>query len=413
MTELGEIPEGWKINSLLECSDGKPMYGIGAPAVDYSDELPTYLRITDIDDMGNFIKSSRVSVDSPESRKYFLNEGDIVFARTGNTVGKNYLYKKVDGELVFAGFLIKFSIDSEKADPRYIKKYCETKKFWDWVKTMSLRSGQPGINAEEYSRLLIPLAPLKEQQKIADILSTVDEHIEETESLIEKTKELKKGLMQRLLTKGIGHTKFKKTEVGEIPVEWEVKRLGELTEIISGGTPDTRKLRYWENGNVYWATPTDITSNGKYINNTEKCITQEGLKNSSAYLLPIGSILMTSRATIGERCINTVPMATNQGFKSFICKGDLYNEYLYYFIDIIKPNFVKLAGGSTFLEISKKEVEAYKIPVPPVEEQRAVATIISGVDNQIVLNQEKLERLRRLKKALMQKLLTGKIRVKI
>ncbi|SHH62730.1 type I restriction enzyme, S subunit [Caloranaerobacter azorensis DSM 13643] len=200
--------------------------------------------------------------------------------------------------------------------------------------------------------------------------------------------------------------KYKKTEIGEIPVEWEVKAIVEVAEVVSGGTPDTNRKEFWEDAYIPWATPTDITFNGKYIAHTEKNITEEGLKSSSANLLPIGSILMTSRATIGEKCINTVPMATNQGFKSLICKENLFNEFMYYLIDVIKPKFVRLASGSTFLELSKKEVENFKIPVPSLKEQQKIAAILSTVDEYIEQTDVLIEKTKELKKGLMQKLLT-------
>lgn len=196
------------------------------------------------------------------------------------------------------------------------------------------------------------------------------------------------------------------TELGEIPNEWEVKKLGEVVEVVSGATPKTSIEEYWNNGNIYWATPTDITSNGKYIKETEKSITETGLKNCSAKLLPEGSILMSSRATIGERCINVVPMATNQGFKSLICKNGINNEFIYYYIDILKEKFLALASGSTFLEISKKIVEDVKVALPSSEEQEKIASIISTVDEQIDNTEKLIQKNQELKKGLMQQLLT-------
>ncbi|WZL73385.1 restriction endonuclease subunit S [Clostridiaceae bacterium 35-E11] len=196
------------------------------------------------------------------------------------------------------------------------------------------------------------------------------------------------------------------TELGEIPVEWDIKKISEVAEIVSGGTPSTNKPEYWDNGTILWATPTDITSNKKYISVTEKSISNEGLRNSSANLLPIGSILMTSRATIGEKCINTVPMATNQGFKSFICKDNFYNEFMYYLIDTIKDKLISLASGSTFLEISKSAVSDFKIIVPPINEQQKIASILSTIDEHIEQADGLIEKTKELKKGLMQRLLT-------
>ena len=195
------------------------------------------------------------------------------------------------------------------------------------------------------------------------------------------------------------------TEIGEIPKEWEVKKLGDVVEVISGATPKTNINEYWDNGDIYWATPTDITSNGKYIYKTEKSITESGLKNCSAKLLPIGSILMSSRATIGERCINNVPMATNQGFKSLVCKSEVNNEFIYYYVDILKERLIGLASGSTFLEVSKKVVEDIKIAIPNLKEQEKIALILSTVDEQIDNVDALIEKKKELKKGLMQTLL--------
>ncbi|WP_288927239.1 restriction endonuclease subunit S [uncultured Trichococcus sp.] len=284
-----------------------------------------------------------------------------------------------------------------------------------YLQTLAGTTAVPIINKKTFSNVSIPVPPINEQRKIAAILSSVDEAIEKTETIIEQTEKVKKGLMQQLLTKGIGHTKFKKTEIGEIPEEWEVKSISEVAKVVSGGTPSKQVSEYWENGTIPWATPTDITSNdNKYISTTELMITESGLRNSSANLLPEGSVLMTSRATIGPRCINTVPMATNQGFKSFICDPDvLHNEYLYYLIDKIKDQFIALASGSTFLEISKSAVETFKIPVPPLEEQIEMAKMLSSLDEKLSVEKVKKESLQTIKKSLMQSLLTGKVRVKV
>jgi type I restriction enzyme, S subunit len=190
----------WKRTYLKNITVGKGTYGINAPSVEKSSELPTYLRITDISDEGYLIKSGLQSVDHPDVNNYFLEENDIVFARTGASTGRTYLYDKSDGKLVYAGFLIKFSIDTNKAVPQYIKFCTQTEEYHNWVRVMSMRSGQPGINAEEYSKLPLNLPPIEEQLEISEILTKVEREI----FLLKKETELirlqKKGLMQLLLT---------------------------------------------------------------------------------------------------------------------------------------------------------------------------------------------------------------------
>ena len=147
-TELGLIPEDWEVKKLGECSSISGDYGINAPAVKFSEDLPTYLRITDIDDDGNYSKVNKVSVKDDNSENFILENQDIVFARTGATVGKTYLHdKKENGDLVFAGFLIRFRTNRDVLLPYYLKLYSTTDKYWNWVSVFSMRSGQPGINS--------------------------------------------------------------------------------------------------------------------------------------------------------------------------------------------------------------------------------------------------------------------------
>ena len=162
--------------------------------------MPTYLRITDIDDYGHFIESDKKSVDDSQNEDYFLNPGDIVFARTGNTTGKTYLYNPKDGKLVFAGFLIRFAPNQKKLIPHYLKAVTETSSYWAWVETNSARTGQPGINANEYKSFKFTIPPIEEQKQIAKILTTQDKKIQTEETNLAKLKELKKGLMNDLLS---------------------------------------------------------------------------------------------------------------------------------------------------------------------------------------------------------------------
>jgi type I restriction enzyme S subunit len=204
---------------------------------------------------------------------------------------------------------------------------------------------------------------------------------------------------------------YKMTEVGVIPEDWEVKKLGDIAEIISGGTPKTNVPEYW-NGSIKWCTPTDITKcSGKYLFETDRTISSKGLVNSSAKLLPIGTLLLCSRATIGEIKITTVEIATNQGFKSLVCKSEVSNEFLYYKLLTMKSVMLEKAIGSTFLELAKKEVASLEIDLPPLPEQQAIARVLSDTDALINALDKLIAKKRDIKKAVMQELLTGKTRL--
>lgn len=199
-TEIGKIPEKWEVTNLIDISQGKGEYGIGAVATEYVVGNPRYLRITDIGDESRLLFNDIKGLDDVEYEKYILKHNDIVFARTGNTTGKSYVYNTQDGDLVYAGFLIKFSINPKLANVNFIKYVIQSKRYWDWVNVMSTRSGQPGINSNEYAKLLIQVPSIEEQNQIALVISSVDEKIEQYELKKEKLQELKKGLMQKLLT---------------------------------------------------------------------------------------------------------------------------------------------------------------------------------------------------------------------
>ena len=176
-----------------------PDYGVNAAAVPLSGHLPKYLRITDISTDGRYLPETQVSVNLEATDGNYLDEGDIVLARTGASVGKSYQYRKEDGRLVFAGFLIRVKPDPKKLVSSYLANFLVTAKFWKWVAVNSARSGQPGINSTEYSSLTIPLPPtLREQHRIATCLSSLDTLITAETQKHEALKTHKKALMQQL-----------------------------------------------------------------------------------------------------------------------------------------------------------------------------------------------------------------------
>ena len=199
-TRLPGFHGEWEIAPLGKCLASRPSYGINAPAVPYSDRLPVYIRITDISEDGRFTPDGKMSVKSELSANYYLSDGDIVFARTGASVGKSYQYNPSDGPLVFAGFLIRIRPETQKLLPAFVAAYVATGNYWRWVRLMSMRSGQPGINGNEYSQLPIPCPPLPEQTAIATILSDMDAELIALEQRREKTRALKQAMMQELLT---------------------------------------------------------------------------------------------------------------------------------------------------------------------------------------------------------------------
>ncbi len=202
----------------------------------------------------------------------------------------------------------------------------------------------------------------------------------------------------------------KLTSIGLVPEDWTVVTIGEVAEIVGGGTPSTGNPLFW-NGTIQWFTPAEITAAPKYISKSLRTITPLGLKNCSARILPVGSVLLTTRATIGAASILLNEASTNQGFQSLIAKGNCLSEYLYYLIPLIRGEMEMRATGSTFAEISPKNLSSIEISIPSISEQKRIVDALSGVDDLIGTLDEAIEKKRQIKKGLMQQLLTGKTRL--
>ena len=295
--------------------------------------------------------------------------------------------------------------------PEYLYYFLKNNKHL--LLSLSQGSTIEEIRAPTLVKLNVSIPPLPEQKKIVSILTSVDNVIEKIQAQINKLQDLKKAIMNELLTRGIGHTDFKDSELGKIPKIWKLYTIGQLGEVVGGGTPTSDNLKYWD-GTVMWATPTDINKlKGRYIKETVKTLTEEGLRNSSAKLHPIGTILLTSRASIGFPAITLLPMATNQGFQSLRPNENLDTEYGYQVLLHNKHNLKRLSAGSTFLEISSKEIKQFKLPIPPLSEQKKIASILISINNLIEKKERQLDKIQSLKKSLLQDLLTGKIRVAV
>ena len=198
-TEIGEIPEEWEVKTLGELINQKPEYGANTPALPETEGFPRYVRITDITDNGELSNNDIKSIDPQNAEKYLLEEGDILFARSGATVGKTYLYNKMDGLCAFAGYLIRFRLNQNKLLPKFLFYFTHSPKYKNWVKSMLRAGAQPNINAQEYCSLLIPVPPINEQQEIVRNLDILAQKIKNEKKNIQVLNDIKKGLMQILL----------------------------------------------------------------------------------------------------------------------------------------------------------------------------------------------------------------------
>ena len=174
--------------------------------------------------------------------------------------------------------------------------------------------------------------------------------------------------------------------------KWKMVRLGDVCEIVAGSTPSTSKQEYWD-GSFYWVTPAEISDGDYYIERTQRKLTEAGISSAGLRLMPVGTVLLSSRAPIGKVAITAVEMACNQGFKNFVCGEKIHNRFLYYFLKNNKHYLNSLGRGATFKEISKSIVCEVEIPLPPLEEQKHIADILDKASNLIGLRKQQLEKM--------------------
>jgi type I restriction enzyme S subunit len=402
-SEVGVIPDNWIVEKLGYCLKNKPDYGIGAAAVKYNDNLFTYLRITDISDDGKFLKTNLASVDNPNSENYILNENEIVVARTGASVGKTYLYKKEDGKLIFAGFLIRLRPEPSKISSQFLFAITQSKHYKNWILGNSMRSGQPGINSNQLNGFIIPLPPLLEQTAIANALSDMDALISQTEKLIEKKKAIKQGVMQELLKPKDG---------------WVTKKLGDIGKTY-GGLTGKSKVDF-ANGNAFYIPFMNVMSSPTInLNFFDSVHIRSGEKQNKAIK---GDLFFNGSSETPEEvgmCSVLTQQIDNLYLNSF-CFGyrlndtETYNGLFlaYYFrSDFGRAAIFSLAQGATRYNLSKGNFLKMEIPIPEFNTQNEIAGCIADMDSELKKITVKLTKLKQQKQGMMQALLTGKIRL--
>ena len=199
-TKIGRIPKDWEVVRLKKLLSKPTEYGANSSAIDFNEHTYRYVRITDIHSDGRLNKTGIAGILKEEGKKYLLNQDDVIIARTGNTVGKSYLYNITDGDCAYAGYLIRFVVNKDVLLPQYLFQYLQSNFFWNWVKRTVRTGAQPNINSKEYQSMRIPLPRLSDQNKIATILLEADAKIEKEQTQKAQLEALKKGLMQQLLT---------------------------------------------------------------------------------------------------------------------------------------------------------------------------------------------------------------------
>ena len=412
MVNNDHLPQGWRWVRLGDVCE-RPEYGASASARPFDPDLPRYVRITDITDDGRLKADGACSADPEQVHGYELGEGDLLFARSGS-VGRTYLHRPQNGPCVFAGYLIRFRPDPTGALPRYVECYTHSDTYRRWVASMLRVGAQPNINAAEYSSLPILLPPIAEQRRIVSVVDSLDEAIDRIDGVVLATEVFLEAMLDELLTRGVPgwHTQWRCAPgFGDVPMDWKVMHLEDVAEVVGGSTPSRADLDYW-GGATPWVIPSELTElPGRYLTASREAVTDKGLKAAGLKVIPAGSVLMTSRATIGSTAINTVPVTTNQGFQNLVPKPGCHSLWLYYCISSMQNELRRRAAGSTFLEISGDSVRNLPVLLPQLDEQQAIADALDSVDTRMEEARAERGALELLKASTTEALLTGSVRV--
>lgn len=401
------------IVKLKDISIGKGEYGIGASSVEYSSHLPTYLRITDINDDGNIKFDSLKSVDDNKSSSYYLMENDIVFARTGASTGRAYFHETKNGRLVYAGFLIKFSLDPTKINPKYMKYYALSDQYKGWVTAFTGGSTRGNINAKTYGDMEMPIPDRKQQDYLVQLLSSLDDKIELNNKINKNLEEMAQVLYRQwfidfefpnedgeLYKSSDGE--MIESELGLVPKGWECINVNDIARFRMG-SPYKSSLFSDKIG-----TPVIRIRDLKTMvpkKHTTEVHSREVIINPSDILVGMDAeftptIWTGEKGYLNQRVFK-VETLTNEISK-------------YYIFDLIKPHmnfFEKTKSGTTVIHLGKSDLNSIKVIQPIQRVLEDYSRLISPIYDSVVKNSLENNKLSMLRDTLLPKLMSGEIRV--
>jgi type I restriction enzyme, S subunit len=377
---------------------------------------PGYIRLVQTRDRLN---DDFITFIPENSTKKLCEATDILIGRYGPPIFQ-----------VFRGFSGAYNVALMKAEPKsiidkdYLYYFLLQNSILKYVESMSIRTGgQTGVEVDSLYDYPVNLPEIQYQKRVANLLKKMDAKIENNNKLISELQELSKLIYSYWFLQYEfpdkngkpyksfgGKTKYIQELDKDIPVEWELGKLENLGEIVAGGTPSTKKEEYYCEDGIAWITPKDLSNTrNMFIDRGEIDITEEGLNNSSAKLMPKGSILLTSRAPIGYISIATNDVCTNQGFKSIVPKNDKETLFIYYTILFMVPYLKSIGTGSTFTEISKDVVANVKVVIPPKKIIEQFHNRISKYSDSIKSLEEENKKLSQLRDFLLPLLINGRV----
>lgn len=420
-TILGNLPSDWEVKKLGDNAYIKARIGWrGLSSKEYTEEGPYLIA-------GKHIKGSKIiwekcdhiSIERyEESAEIQLCEQDIIMSKDG-TIGRVGFIDFLPGSATINGTMMLIRPD-ESLFSKYLYYYFQGSKFQSLISEKISGSSVPHIFQRDMVTLNIPVPPYGEQKKIADILISLDETIEKTEVILEKIEKVKQGLMQQLLTKGIGHIHYKKTHIGTIPEKWEIRSVGELC-LVKGGKRIPKGESFSEEKTSYpYVRVSDFSNNSINIENL-KYVTDEVRQKIKRYTISSEDVYI-SIAGIYLGIVGTVPkeldnaLLTENAAKIVIKNKEIISkDYLIYVLESLSVREqIRIFSGVTGVpKLGLNKIEKIIIPIPPMPEQKKIVDIIKNCSRRIDKEKSTLKQFKIVKQGLMQLLFTGKVRVKV
>ena len=385
-------------------------YGMNAAATKFDGEN-RYIRITDIDDETHaFLSNDVVSPSGELDDKYLVKKGDILLARTGASTGKSYLYHPKDGKLFYAGFLIKAHV-LPSSDDYFIYSQTLTDRYGKWVKTTSMRSGQPGINANEYASYSFSVPSLPEQRKIADLLSAVDDVIAAQEAEVAAWEKRKKGVMQKLFSQEV---RFKADDGSDFP-DWEERTFADVfiklrnntlsKDCLNAESGQARNIHYGD-VLVKYGSIVDIQNNQvPFVNSDVECKRWDRLKDGDIVIADTAEDDSVGKAV---EVTNIGSDVVYSGLHTIACRPreSFARNYLGYYMnsDAYHDQLRPYMQGIKVTSVSKGNIALTRMSVPSLPEQRKIADCLASLDDVIAKAKDELDAWCELKKGLLQQM---------
>ncbi len=373
--------------------------------------------------------------DSNRLSKYTLRKGDIVFSRVGS-VDRRSLVRQTEEGWLFSGRCLRVRPNPDKIDPGYLSYFFGMETFQEHIRSVAVGATMPSLNTQILSNVAVFYPPLPVQRSIADVLGALDDKIEQNRQTAGKLERLAQAIFRAwfvdfepVKAKAAGAdsfasmpwnvfdalpTRFIDSEIGPVPEGWEVVSIGDVATVKGGGTPSTKTPDYWDGGEHCWATPRDMSRlRHPVLLDTERRITDAGVKHISSGLLPVGTVLMSSRAPVGYLAIAGVPTAINQGFIALVCDGPLPPTFILNWALSQMETIKSRASGTTFPEISKKNFRPLTVVRPTDDVIAAYQQAVEPLFDLLTVCVKENVRLAEMRDYLLPRLLSGQTRVEV